>query len=99
MLSLCAIGLVLTACSGSDDNASSGGGSYDCHEVGYKACPKDDPATQADIDGCNKCKDQLAALEACAGPTTCGADDKKESIDANKCPNETAAVLQCALGK
>lgn len=95
--SLCVVGFALPACS--SDDSDSGGGSFTCPAVGSKDCPNDEATTQADYDSCTKCKAEAAALQACAGAAKCGADGKSEAIDANKCPNEIAAALKCAMGK
>lgn len=95
--SLCVVGFALPACSSDDSDA--GGGGDACSAVGYKACPNDEPVTQADYDSCIKCKSEAAALKACAGAPKCGADGKSEAIDGNKCMNEINAAFKCLAGK
>ena len=100
ILSLSLIGLVTTvACSSEDSGGTTTESSYTCPAVGTKECPNDTPVDQKAHDGCNKCQAELAAVKKCAGPTKCGPDGKKEAIDANQCPNETGALLACALKK
>ena len=98
-------GSMMFACSSSSD-AASAAASGNCPAVGSKACPNDDPITQAEVDQCNqakndsKCGSKYTAVLQCEGSNLkCGSDGKVDATaTGNACSSQVQAYVSCASG-
>lgn len=101
------LGITVAACSSSTtDNTNAAIASGNCPAVGAKLCSADDPATQADIDGCNKSKNDakcgskyIDVLKCYASNNTCKADNKSDDSKTEAaCKSSTVAYATCLQG-